>query len=84
MNSLTRQWPKNCGINWEVRVVVLGSSAEGKVSLVAFVAKPPLTRQGVHAGKIVSAAAQAVGGGGGGRLIWLRQEESKRINFRRP
>jgi alanyl-tRNA synthetase len=47
-------------------VVVLGSSAEGKVSLVAFVAKP-LTRQGVHAGKIVSAAAQAVGGGGGGR-----------------
>ncbi|MBN1121479.1 MAG: alanine--tRNA ligase [Anaerolineae bacterium] len=47
-------------------VVMLGSEIEGKVRLVAKVT-PDLVERGVHAGKIVGAAAKIVGGGGGGR-----------------
>jgi len=47
-------------------VVMLGSEIEGKVRLVAKVT-PDLIERGVHAGKIVGAAAKIVGGGGGGR-----------------
>jgi len=47
-------------------VVLLASVVEGKVLLVCFVSKE-LTTQGLHAGKIVGAAAKAAGGGGGGR-----------------
>ncbi len=47
-------------------VVMLASVIEDKVSLVCFVSKD-LTAKGVHAGKIVGAAAKAAGGGGGGR-----------------
>jgi alanyl-tRNA synthetase len=46
--------------------IVLGSSADGRVHLVASVA-PGLVTRGVKAGAIVKAAAAVVGGGGGGR-----------------
>jgi alanyl-tRNA synthetase len=46
--------------------VVLGSSVDGKVDLVAGVS-PPLVARGVRAGEIVKLAAAVVGGGGGGR-----------------
>ncbi|MEA2348610.1 MAG: alanyl-tRNA synthetase [Thermoleophilaceae bacterium] len=47
-------------------VVVLGSSTDGKVHLVANVA-PPAVERGLKAGDIVRVAAQITGGGGGGR-----------------
>jgi len=47
-------------------VVVLGSSEEGRVHLVANVS-PPMVERGVKAGEVVAAAATVVGGGGGGR-----------------
>ncbi|WNQ13024.1 alanine--tRNA ligase [Paenibacillus aurantius] len=47
-------------------VIVLGSTADDKVNLVAAVT-PDLVSQGFHAGKIVKEAAAACGGGGGGR-----------------
>jgi len=47
-------------------VVMLASVIEDKVLLVCFVSKD-LTGKGLHAGKIVGAAAKAAGGGGGGR-----------------
>ncbi len=46
--------------------IVLGSSVEGKVDLVAAVS-PALVARGVKAGEIVKVAAAVVGGGGGGR-----------------
>ncbi len=46
--------------------IVLGSSAAGKVSLVAAVT-PELVARGVKAGSIVKVAAQVAGGGGGGK-----------------
>jgi alanyl-tRNA synthetase len=46
--------------------VVLGTTAEGKVDLVASVA-PTLVARGVRAGDIARTAAAVVGGGGGGR-----------------
>ncbi len=46
-------------------VIVIGAGQPGKVSLIAAVSKDLVGR--LHAGKIVQAAAQAVGGGGGGR-----------------
>jgi alanyl-tRNA synthetase len=46
-------------------VVVLGSRADGKVSLVAAVTRDLAGR--VHAGELVKAVAAVVGGGGGGR-----------------
>ncbi len=46
-------------------VVVLGTAAEGKVSLIAGVTKDLTSR--VQAGKVVSALAAMVGGKGGGR-----------------
>jgi alanyl-tRNA synthetase len=47
-------------------VVVLGSTSDGKVSLVAAVA-PSLVARGVKAGELVKIAAPIVGGGGGGK-----------------
>ena len=46
--------------------IVLGSSGENRVDLVASVA-PALVQRGVRAGEIVKLAAAEVGGGGGGR-----------------
>ena len=46
--------------------IVLGSSGENRVDLVASVA-PALVERGVRAGEIVKRAAAEVGGGGGGR-----------------
>jgi alanyl-tRNA synthetase len=46
--------------------VVLGSAADGKVSLVVAVSDS-LVARGVRAGEIVRVAAAVVGGGGGGR-----------------
>ncbi len=46
--------------------IVLGSSGENRVDLVASVA-PALVQRGVKAGEIVRLAAAEVGGGGGGR-----------------
>jgi alanyl-tRNA synthetase len=46
--------------------VVLGSTLDGKVSLVA-AAGPGAIARGVKAGTVVKAAAQVVGGGGGGK-----------------
>jgi alanyl-tRNA synthetase len=50
---------------WQSCIVVLGSSEDSTVSLIAAVTKD-LTAK-VHAGKLVGAVAQAVGGKGGGR-----------------
>ncbi len=50
---------------WKSAVVVLGSSEEGVVSIVAAVTKDLTSK--VQAGKLVSQVAQAVGGKGGGR-----------------
>lgn len=47
-------------------VVLLGAVHDGKVSFVCKVAKAD-TKKGLHAGKIIKAAAQAAGGNGGGR-----------------
>jgi len=47
-------------------VVVLGSAAGGRVSLLV-AASPGAVERGVKAGAVVKAAAQVVGGGGGGR-----------------
>ncbi|HHW61857.1 MAG TPA: alanine--tRNA ligase [Syntrophomonadaceae bacterium] len=47
-------------------VVILGSAQEEKVALVCFASKDVVQR-GIHAGKIIGAAAKVVGGGGGGR-----------------
>lgn len=47
-------------------IVVLGSAADGKVTLVAG-ATPDVVAKGVHAGNLVGALAKTVGGGGGGR-----------------
>ncbi|MGI8863038.1 MAG: alanine--tRNA ligase [Solirubrobacteraceae bacterium] len=46
--------------------IVLASTSEGRVDLVATVS-PSLVERGVRAGEIVKVAAAAVGGGGGGR-----------------
>ncbi len=46
--------------------IVLGSTGEGRVDLVASVS-PSLVERGVRAGEIVKLAAAEVGGGGGGR-----------------
>ncbi len=50
---------------WKSAVVVLASTEDGAVSIVAAVTKD-LTQK-VQAGKLVGALAQAVGGKGGGR-----------------
>ena len=47
-------------------VIVLGTVLNDKPSLIAMVTDD-LVRRGLHAGKLVQAAAQVVGGGGGGR-----------------
>ena len=47
-------------------VVVLGSAAGGRVSLLV-AASPGAVERGVKAGAVVKAAAAVVGGGGGGR-----------------
>ena len=50
---------------WKSAVVVLAAAEEGAVAVMAAVTKDLTGR--VHAGKLVSAVAQAVGGKGGGR-----------------
>jgi alanyl-tRNA synthetase len=50
---------------WKSAVVVLASAEDGTISIVSAVTRD-LTGK-VHAGKLVSAVAQAVGGKGGGR-----------------
>jgi alanyl-tRNA synthetase len=47
-------------------VILLGSATSGRVNLVAAVTED-LTKQGLHAGKLVKEVAPIVGGGGGGR-----------------
>ncbi|WP_411678694.1 alanine--tRNA ligase [Clostridium thailandense] len=47
-------------------VVVLGSTCEGKVQLVAMATKGVIEK-GVHCGKIIKEVAAVTGGGGGGR-----------------
>jgi alanyl-tRNA synthetase len=47
-------------------VVVLGSSANGKVQFVAMASKSAIDK-GVHCGKIIKEVAKIAGGGGGGR-----------------
>lgn len=47
-------------------IVVLGASAEDKVSLLVYVS-PVWVAKGFHAGRLVKELAQRVGGGGGGR-----------------
>jgi len=47
-------------------VIVLASSQEGKVALVAM-ASPEAVKAGAHAGNLVREAARITGGGGGGR-----------------
>ncbi len=47
-------------------VTVLAAESNGKVLLIASVAKP-LVKEGLHAGNIIREAAKIVGGGGGGR-----------------
>ena len=47
-------------------VVVLAAVQDGKVNLVVKASKEAVAK-GIHAGKIIKEAAQAVGGGGGGR-----------------
>ena len=47
-------------------VVVLASSVDGKVTLVAMATKGAVDK-GVHAGKIIKEAAAVCGGGGGGK-----------------
>jgi len=54
------------GRHGEATAVIVGSSFEGKVGLVAAVS-PALVARGVKAGAVVKAAAQVAGGGGGGR-----------------
>ncbi len=50
---------------WRSGVIVLASSQDGAVSIVTAVTKDLTSK--VHAGKLASAVAQAVGGKGGGR-----------------
>ena len=50
----------------EEGVIVLGTSSEGKVSIVASVS-PKYVKAGLHAGKLVKEVAVKCGGGGGGR-----------------
>lgn len=47
-------------------IVLLGAITGDKVSLVCFISKD-LVDKGLHAGKIIGAAARTAGGGGGGR-----------------
>lgn len=47
-------------------VIVLGSTTNGRVNLVAAVTKD-LLKKGLHAGKLIKLVAPVVGGGGGGR-----------------
>ena len=54
------------GQHGDASAVIVGSSFEGKVGLVAAVS-PTLVARGVKAGAVVKAAAQVAGGGGGGR-----------------
>ena len=65
MNSL-----RNLGDDFKSKlgdsVVVLASSKDGKVNLIAM-ATDGAVAKGAHAGNIIKAVAGLVGGGGGGR-----------------
>jgi len=50
----------------ESGIIVLGTSAEGKVLLVATVT-PDMVKAGYHAGRLIGEVARLTGGGGGGR-----------------
>jgi alanyl-tRNA synthetase len=50
---------------WKSAVVVLASTDDGNISIVSAVTKDLTSK--VHAGKLLSAVAQAIGGKGGGR-----------------
>jgi alanyl-tRNA synthetase len=50
----------------ESGVMVLGSDVDGRPQLIVAVTDD-LTKQGVHAGKLIKSVAAVVGGGGGGR-----------------
>ena len=50
---------------WKTAVVVLATANDGNISIVSGVTKDLTSK--VHAGKLASAIAQAVGGKGGGR-----------------
>ncbi len=47
-------------------VILLASSNEGKVNLIAMATEEAM-KKGAHAGNLIKAAASKVGGGGGGR-----------------
>ena len=47
-------------------VIVIASSANGKVNLVAMATEEAMTK-GAHAGNLIKGIAALVGGGGGGR-----------------
>ncbi|MBP2031562.1 alanyl-tRNA synthetase [Clostridium algifaecis] len=51
---------------YEKSIVVLGSSIDGKVKLIAMASKSAV-KEGIHCGKIIKEAAAVCGGGGGGR-----------------
>lgn len=62
-------------------VVVLATVIEGKPSFIATVTQD-LTKQGLHAGKIVQQVAQVVGGGGGGKPTMAQAggKDASRLN----
>lgn len=61
-------------------VIVLASSNEGKVNLVAM-ATDAAIKSGAHAGNLIKAIASKVGGGGGGRPNMVRPVERIRQVF---
>jgi alanyl-tRNA synthetase len=62
-------------------IIVLGSSDNGKVNLIAGVTKD-LVAKGYHAGKLVKEVASICGGGGGGRpdLAQAGGKDSSKLN----
>ncbi len=65
MNSL-RTAGDNLKQKLECGVIVLASSADGKVNIVAM-ATPDAVAKGAHAGNIIREVAKTCGGGGGGK-----------------
>ncbi len=65
MNTL-REAGDNLKQQKEDAIIVLASKADGKVNIIAMATKVAIDK-GVHAGKVISAVAKAMGGGGGGK-----------------
>lgn len=59
-DSLKEKLDKSC-------VIMLASEVNGSVNLVVMAGDEAIKKAGVHAGKIIKAAAPLVGGGGGGK-----------------